>query len=288
MWIDKVKSMISEVTKENVDIKSYSAVGGGSINDTCKVETSCGDYFVKLNSANMYPQMFEKEALGIELLESTNEIDVPEIIGYSEEGDQALLLMKYIISGSVSNEFWDEFGYRLALLHKHTSDYFGLDHNNYIGSLNQINRKHDSWTDFFINERLGYQVKLARNKGGIDGGTVKAFDRFYKEVDNIFPEEDSALLHGDLWSGNFMVNSRGKPVIIDPAVYYGHREMDMGMSKLFGGFDTLFYQSYNRTFPLEKGWEDRLQYCNLYPLMVHVNLFGGGYLRSVKDVLRKF
>jgi protein-ribulosamine 3-kinase len=288
MWIDKVKSMISVITTENVDIKSYNAVGGGSINETYKVLTTSGNYFVKLNSASAYPQMFEKEALGIRLLKSVNEIDVPDIIGYDEIEDQSILLMKFIDSGSITNDFWNEFGNKLAMLHKHSSNYFGLDHDNYIGSLNQVNRKHDNWSDFFINERLGYQVKLARDNSSIDRDTVNALERFYQEIDNIFPVEPSAMLHGDLWSGNFMVNILGKPVIIDPAVYYGHREMDLGMSKLFGGFDSIFYQSYNRTFPLEKGWESRLQYCNLYPLMVHVNLFGASYLQSVKDILRKF
>jgi len=150
------------------------------------------------------------------------------------------------------------------------------------------NHKHNSWTDFFREERLEKQVRLARNNDIIDKRVVSAFDNFYAKLDNVFPKEPPALLHGDLWAGNFMVNEVGAPVVIDPAVYYGNREMDLGMTTLFGGFDRQFYISYNNYFPLENGWEKRLDYCNLYPLMVHVNLFGGSYVSSVLSILKKF
>ena len=179
-------------------------------------------------------------------------------------------------------------GRRLALLHKHSSDHFGLDHNNYIGSLVQSNRKHLSWTDFFREERLNAQVKLARNTGKLDKGVVSSFERFYNKLDEIFPVEPPALVHGDLWGGNFMVNENGVAVIIDPAIYYGNREMDIGMSMLFGGFSNEFYELYNQHYPLQPEWRNRIEYCNLYPLMVHVNLFGGGYLNSVNTILRQF
>ena len=200
----------------------------------------------------------------------------------------SFLILKYIKSGIKTPTFWYDFGKQLANLHKHTVNFFGLDYNNYIGSLIQRNNKHSSWTEFFINERLSYQVKMARDNKRVDKDTISSFDRFYNRMDSIFPVEPPALLHGDLWSGNYMVNENGQPVIIDPAVYYGHREMDLGMSQLFGGFDNQFYTSYHNHFPLENGWKERLQFCNLYPLMVHVNLFGGTYLNSVKEILRKF
>jgi len=285
------KTVISRLEKRNshkMAMLKISPVGGGDINEAFHLVTTLGDFFIKKNSAGLYPDMFKKEALGLRLLEKAGEIKVPEVVEYGEEGDEAFLILKYIASGSKSSHFWEDFGIQLANLHGHSSGYFGLDHDNYIGSLFQSNRKHKTWCNFFIQERLEVQVKMARNSGLVNRNTISAFEKFYQRIEEIFPEEPSALIHGDLWGGNFMVDEDGNPVIIDPAVYFGHREMDLGMSKLFGGFDARFYDSYNRQFPLEKGWQDRVDYCNLYPLMVHVNLFGQSYLGSVNSILRRF
>ena len=122
----------------------------------------------------------------------------------------------------------------------------------------------------------------------LDKSMHNKFNSLFGLLPSIFPQEPPALLHGDLWNGNYMISGDGKPAIIDPAVYYGHREMDLGMTMLFGGFDTRFYNSYNATYPMEQGWELRLDICNLYPLLVHVNLFGGGYINQVKSILDKF
>ncbi len=284
----EIEKVLTKYIGSDVKINSFSTVGGGSINETYKLSTNEGYFFVKKNSVSQYPQMFKKEVQGLKVLRDANELDIPEVVGISESGDEAFLIIKFIESGVKTSSFWDDFGQQMAALHKHTNAYFGLDHDNYIGSLKQYNRIHSNWSDFFREERLEKQVRLARDYGRIDKGTVVAFDRFYIKLDDIFPIESSSLLHGDLWGGNFMVNNVGSPVIFDPAVYYGHREMDLGMSQLFGGFDKQFYLSYNSHYPLENGWEKRLDYCNLYPLMVHVNLFGGGYAQSVKSILKKF
>jgi len=283
-----IEKILSKFVGDNVTINDFSPVGGGSINETFKLSTSDGSFFVKKNSASLYPNMFQKEAKGLKILSDTNGIEIPEVIGVGESDDESFLILKFIDGGLKKTSFWEDFGQQLATLHKNTDEYFGLNHDNYIGSLEQFNNQHSSWSDFFREERLEKQVRLARNNGRIDKGIVVAFDRFYTKLDNIFPVEPSALLHGDLWGGNFMVNEVGSPVIIDPAVYYGNREMDLGMSQLFGGFDRQFYISYNKHYPLENGWEERLEYCNLYPLLVHVNLFGGGYIQSVKSILHKF
>jgi len=287
-WKKAVAETLSQRLSKPVTIRSATAVGGGSINDAYHIETSSGTFFVKKNVASLYPQMFEKEAKGLEILKAANEIEVPEVVALGSQSDVSFLVLNFIRSTPMQSGFWEDFGNRLAALHKHTQNDFGLNHDNYIGSLKQSNRFHDNWPDFFREERLEAQVKLARDKGQMGRETVVAFERFYLKIEELFPEESPALLHGDLWSGNFMVNEKGWVVLIDPAVYYGHREMDLAMSQLFGGFSAEFYEAYHHTFPLEKGWQERMDYCNLYPLMVHVNLFGGSYLESVKRILARF
>jgi len=287
-WKSSIEEILSRKFNQTVEIHSVSSVSGGSINETLKLTTNIGKFFVKKNSASLYPEMFEKEAKGLNILAATDAIAVPNVVALGKADNTAFLVLDFIESGRKQIDFWDYFAKKLAALHKNSSSYFGLDHNNYIGSLFQSNRKHDNWIDFYRSERLEIQVQLARDHGRMGKDVVDAFERFYQKLPEIFPVEPPALLHGDLWGGNYMVNKNGNAVIIDPAVYYGHREMDLGMSQLFGGFDSQFYAAYHHHYPLESGWQQRMDYCNLYPLMVHVNLFGGGYLGSVKSILKKF
>ena len=287
-WKEEVLKKLESHLGSQALLKDVSPVGGGDINDAYRFDTSKGDFFVKKNSASRFPEMFVREAEGIQILGAAGVIPVPEVIDTGKVDDIAFLILHYINSAPKQEDFWTTFGKKLATLHQTGSTQFGLDQDNYIGSLYQSNKKHDRWVDFFREERLLVQVKLARDRGKMGVDTVKAFDRFYTKIEEIFPEEKPSLVHGDLWGGNFMVNEKGEAVLIDPAVYFGHREMDLGMSKLFGGFSGEFYDAYDEFFPLEKGWQQRLDYCNLYPLMVHVNLFGGGYLGSVKSILNKF
>jgi protein-ribulosamine 3-kinase len=259
-------------------------VGGGSINVAARLETTHGNYFIKWNSASQFPGMFEAEAKGLALLEINSGFAIPKVISVGNVQDQSYILMTHLDAGR-SN--WTKAGQLLAKMHTVRSGEFGLDHDNYIGSLSQKNTTHKSWPEFFTNERVLPQVQLAVDKGLLDRSDSLHAGNFCLRINEIFPIELPSLLHGDLWSGNMMFSSKG-PSIFDPAVYYGHREMDIAMTKLFGGFESGFYESYNEVLPLEKNWEQRVQYCNLYPLLVHVNLFGGGYVNDVRRILNHF
>jgi len=269
-------------------IKSVNRAGGGDINEAAILETNEGHYFVKWNNSNQYPKMFEKEALGLELLKKTDEIMIPKPLHHDEIQGIGFLLMEAIESAKPSVNFWFNFGNQLAELHKHTNDSFGLKSDNYIGSLIQQNTLTTDWTEFYVTQRLEPQLRMALDKGKSNPSLSRRFNALFSKLDHLFPKEAPALLHGDLWSGNFMVSERGEAVIIDPAVYYGHREMDLAMTKLFGGFEEEFYAAYHNNRPLESGWQERTDLCNLYPLMVHVNLFGGSYLRQVMEILDRF
>ncbi len=284
----EITALLSEKTGGKTSIEKIIPLSGGSINNAFRLETDTGNYFMKYNRASAYPGMFEQEARGLELLRGADEIRVPEVILPGDEGTYSFIILEYLDSATKTDNFWEDFGRRLAALHRHAGDKFGLDHDNYIGSLKQYNDRHERWTDFFREQRLMVQMEMAARSGMLPTQVRKAFESLFTRLDDIFPEEAPSLIHGDLWSGNYMVDELGEAAIIDPAVYYGSREMDIGMSRLFGVFGPGFYEAYNEAWPMEAGWRERIEICNLYPLMVHVNLFGSGYLGSVESILQRF
>jgi protein-ribulosamine 3-kinase len=281
-------NILQNYAGRRVKIICFRPLTGGDINKAYKVETSEGLWFAKLNRAKSYPGMFDAEAKGLELLAKAGEILVPGVIGSDTLENDSMLILEFVESGREQKDFWQNFGQNLAKLHRHSSQSFGLDHDNYIGSLAQRNSKHTHWIEFFINNRLSPQIKLAHDASKMDSSAIKLFEKLYSFLPEFFPNEIPSLLHGDLWSGNYMTGTSGQAYIIDPAVYYGHRLMDIGMTKLFGGFSREFYKAYCDEYPLENNWNDAVEIANLYPLMVHVNLFGGGYLSSVMSIIKKF
>lgn len=283
-----IERQLSEFFSEQIRISTFLPVGGGCINLTLKAETSVGPFFVKLNSGETGWHNFQCEKRGLLLLKQKSAFRVPSVISTFEEGEWAILILEYINSGIKASSFWEEFGSQLANLHRVSSGNFGLDHDNFIGSLSQSNQARLTWPEFFIEERIIPQLKLARQSGNLLQNDADAFNKLFKALPSIFPEEKPSLLHGDLWNGNFMVAEDGVAVLIDPAVYYGHREMDLAFSKLFGGFAREFYEAYNQEWPLEPGFSERESICNLYPLLVHVNLFGGGYVNSIRQIINRF
>ena len=272
----RIITQLGNALNTTITVNGESSIVGGCINNTIKINTNKGDFFVKWNT-NSKANMFQSEYNGLKVLKDTNTIRIPNVLCFDDD----FLILEFISPSNPNNAFWEVFGQKLALMHKQTHSKFGLDFDNYIGSLYQDNTQNKNWTEFFIQNRLQAQLSI----GNFSGTLLSDFDKLFQKLPNLFPNEKPALLHGDLWSGNFLAKNGDTPMLIDPAIYYGNREMDIAMSKLFGGFNSDFYFAYNESRPLENGWEERIQICNLYPLLVHVNLFGGAYINQVKNIL---
>lgn len=268
-------------------IRKFSFCGGGCINNCGKVATGNGVYFLKWNDLEKFPGMFEAEAKGLALLRSPGALSVPEVVLAANAGPYQFLLLEFIHEGVRGKNYWVKFGSGLAALHRSTAKCFGLDHNNYIGSLPQINQQTSLWPELF-ELRLKFQLRFAVDKHRLEPAISRKFDRLFSKLRSLMPDESPALLHGDLWSGNVMTTFDGNPCMMDPAVYYGNREADLAMTQLFGGFDPAYLQSYEEGYPLLPGYRDRFDLYNLYPLMVHVNLFGGGYVSQLMSVLKRY
>jgi len=271
----------------NEKVTSNSFLGGGSIADSQKIRTSSGkEYFVKSYSQSK-SNILKNEVNGLIEIQKSKSIRTPQIIYY----DDNILILEFIKSGRKNKNFSELFGIQLTEMHRLKSDKFGFNENNYIGSNHQINLPlYSNWTDFYWENRLLYQFKLAEKHGYVNSDFRKLFNQFESVYRNIIEgtEEEPSLIHGDLWGGNYLVDESGNPVLIDPAVYYGHREAELGMTILFGGFDSEFYSSYNEAYPLFDGWKERLDIYKLYHVMNHLNLFGTGYLNQTLSIIKSY
>ncbi len=285
--LDHIAQQLSVKHLQPVQITEHIQVFGGDINQTFQLKTNAGSFFLKLNSDSL-KDMFEKEFDGLLLMHETNTIKIPQPILYGNFQNKIFLITEFIEKGNASRNFWQTFAHQLAAMHQYSNDQFGLSEDNYIGSLHQSNTCCKTWCEFYAMQRIMPLVKLAFNQNKFNKEDVLKAENICSRFNKIFSGEKPALVHGDLWSGNFMSNKNGNPVIYDPAVYYGNREMDIAMSLLFGGFDRSFYNYYSEIFPMQQGWKERIQLCQLYPLLVHLVLFGGHYYYNVMDCIRKY
>ncbi|MGQ1911451.1 fructosamine kinase family protein [Marinifilum sp. RC60d5] len=259
-------------------IINYKSVSGGSIAKTEQlIFEDNSSYFLK--TACEFPDFFQKEANGLKELKKVNCIRVPEVLLI----DEHFLLLEYIEQGPKNSDFYNRFGKQLSNLHSRTAFKFGFKEDNYIGLTNQLNipigSESENWTDFYYNKRLLHQYKLAE-KNGFAGNELKnGFLLLESRIEEILEgsEEKPTLIHGDLWSGNFLCDINSNPVLIDPAVYYGHREVELAMTKLFGGFPNDFYYSYSKHKPLPQGNDYRENIYFLYHVLNHLNMFGNSY-----------
>jgi len=281
----KFKELFPTITNEI----NFGLVGGGCINETYKINFGNHQFFCKINSATKFPHLFLKESNGLKLIAQQNLIKVPEVIDCFQTNDQQVLLLKWINEGKRTEAFWKKFGQQLAALHQISNAYFGLDEDNYMGSVPQSNQPAGNWIDFFFRQRLQVLIDKCLSQKLLSLKHQAQFESLYNQLANIFnTEQKPALLHGDLWSGNFMCNEKEEPVLIDTAVYFGHPSIDLGMTTLFGGFRSGFYEAYNYYSPFESNYQEQWEVCNLYPLLIHLLLFGRSYLSQIERTLNHY
>jgi protein-ribulosamine 3-kinase len=273
-------------TVGRVDTDTIEIVGGGSINRSYRLTTLSGAHYLLKTNVGTALDMFEAEREALDVLSRSEVIRVPEPIQASVGGDTSFLLMEYIEFGHKTPAATQACGHALAMLHRQIKPRFGWHRDNTIGSTAQVNRWSEDWIDFLRDARLGYQLKLAAGKG-IDKPIIAAGRQLLERLPEFFVSYTpvASLLHGDLWGGNWGATYGEDPVIFDPATYYGDREADIAMTKLFGGFGPEFYAAYNETWPLDAGFSQRCDLYNLYHVLNHYNLFGGGYRNQALELL---
>lgn len=282
-----------QVGNDTSPLRERTAIGGGDISDAVRLRTDQSTYLLKWSERGL-PGFFAAEAHGLKLLASTGAVRIPEVIAWQSdvEGQPDFLLLEWLDAPpSASRRVAAEaLGYALATLHQSTAATYGLDRDNYIGATPQPNGWMTSWIAFFRERRLRFQAELAQRQGRLSGDRARRMDRLLDRLDTWIDEQavQPALLHGDLWGGNFIIGPGGVPALIDPAVSYGDREADLAFTTLFGGFPETFYRAYEEAWPLSAGWQERRDLYNLYHLLNHLNLFGEGYGGSVDAVLRRY
>ena len=266
---------ISEVIAEPFVIIKNNAVGGGCINAAYSIESKNNRYFVKLNAKNKHC-MFEAEAAGLAELSKADAMRVPNVICTGVIGSESYIVLENLNLSTHGS--MQEFASQLVKQHRVTQKQFGWQQDNTIGSTTQLNALNDHWPTFWREQRLGFQLELAKQNGAShhllnNGERLQAeFEQFFESYQPV-----ASLLHGDLWSGNYAFTETGEPVIFDPATYYGDREADIAMTELFGGFSADFYRIYAENYPLNDGYALRKTLYNHYHILNHYNMFGGGY-----------
>lgn len=282
---DAIIQDIETATSSLLQQVNISSIGGGCINSAYKLDSNGQSYFIKVNSPHL-AAMFEAEAEGLQEMYAINAVRVPEVICYGVADGHSYLALEYIPLGSLRGQASALFGQQLAALHQKQQPYFGWHRDNTIGSTPQINDREHDWLTFWQQERLGKQLAFAA-KNGFGGRLQAQGEKLLLSLDKLLQghEPHPSLLHGDLWGGNAAADGSGNPVIFDPACYYGDRETDLAMTELFGGFGGDFFAAYQDVYPVDDGYQMRKTLYNLYHIINHLNLFGGGYLGQAESMI---
>lgn len=284
LW-NGIEQRIAAATGSAFNGAEHTPVGGGCINDAYRIEGGGRRFFVKLNDADRL-EMFEAEAAGLDELAAADAVRVPRPVCLGAEDGRSFLVLEYLDLRGDGAAAEERLGRELAALHRVTRPRYGWIRDNTIGATLQPNGAADDWTAFWRERRIGFQLELAARRGR--GGELLRKGRLLLErLDTLLGDHapPASLLHGDLWGGNWSVDASGRPVLFDPAVYFGDRETDLAMTGLFGGFGPRFYAAYEEAWPLEPGYGERRALYNLYHVLNHLNLFGGGYLGQALALL---
>ena len=282
LW-QHIAARIGELSGRDFRPEPPRHLGGGCINTALRLTDGEQQWFVKTNSADRL-DMFEAEAEGLEAMADTGTIRVPRPLGTGTHDGQSYIIMEYIASGGAGSRGQALAGEQLAAMHRHTAERFGWHRDNTIGATHQPNAWRTDWIDFWREQRLGFQLELAGHNGfpNLARRGEQLLERFPALIDH---DPQPSLLHGDLWGGNITFDTDGQPVIFDPAVYYGDREAELAMTELFGGFGRDFYAAYDAAWPLDRGYATRKTLYNLYHILNHANLFGGGYASQAQRMI---
>lgn len=285
-WRD-IEAAIREALGTPFKIESRSAVGGGCINECHLLRGGGRTYFLKLNAPDRLP-MFEAEAAGLEEIARSSTVRVPQPVCHGASVGTSWLVLEYLELSRASDPGMARLGRTLAAMHCVVATRFGWHRDNTIGATPQINTPGADWIAFWREHRLGFQLQLA-GKNGYRGPLLARGERLLERIPVYFSgyQPQPSLLHGDLWSGNAAFMRGGVPVVFDPAVYYGDREADIAMTELFGGFSVTFYRAYDEALPRDAGYATRKHLYNLYHVLNHLNLFGGGYRAQAERVIEK-
>lgn len=263
-------------------------LSGGDIAFAQKIETKYASYFIKSADFKFAKNLFESEALGLEALHRTNTIKVPQVFGVFKSGNSACLILEYIENKSATAKDMVAFGRALAFMHSTTKSFFGLEKDNFIGKLPQANSVEENWVTFYVQKRLEPQLKLAIDYKRLAKKEIPSQEKLISIFEKLVGNIKASPLHGDLWSGNFLISTNDRPYLIDPSFYYGHNEVDLAMSKLFGGFSNRFYKAYHEIVPKHENQAVLIDIYQLYYLLVHLNLFGKAYHSSVFRILKRY
>lgn len=280
---------LATIYGSSVLLKNSRSVGGGCINHAVKICTSFGDFFLKWN-ASATVDMFLKEAAGLnEMRQAGSSLVIPKVIWSKVVDDSpGLLLIEYLQPATNISGFDEQLGRGIARLHRKTSSAFGFHHSNYCGTTLQDNTWTDNWPDFYAEHRIWALVQKIKTTRGISSEELKIYEMLVKQMPKLLAHQTvPSLIHGDLWSGNYMYSANG-PALIDPACYYADREIELGMMQLFGGFSSRVWDAYQEEFPLPEGWKERIRLYQLYHVLNHYLLFGVSYGKQALEIAKGY